>query len=75
MKNVLRTKPEKTFYVVGSIFIFLHAVDNAVESVRHFKHDIVELEVELMQLWKALSNFDALLVQTCAFFCNALEFG
>ncbi|GFO09128.1 hypothetical protein PoB_003563300 [Plakobranchus ocellatus] len=30
MKDILRTRPEKTFYVVGSIFVILHALDRAV---------------------------------------------
>ncbi|KAK3741061.1 hypothetical protein RRG08_005751 [Elysia crispata] len=32
MKSVLRTRPEKTFYMVGSVFIFLHALDMALEG-------------------------------------------
>ncbi|KAK3741063.1 hypothetical protein RRG08_005753 [Elysia crispata] len=32
IKSELRTRPEKTFYLVGYLFIFLHALDTAAEQ-------------------------------------------
>ncbi|GFS15804.1 mitochondrial fission process protein 1 [Elysia marginata] len=32
MKSVLRTSPEKTFYLIGTIFVLLHSLDEALEA-------------------------------------------